>query len=148
MNKVFELKNQIARLKEASLNVVNSFSEKKKLNTKNLKYQISLLQRENTFIKTELNNKQHIIEKLLNINSNKSSVNDFNITDNAHINKNHSVFENSSKNKEDPQKMLNIKTEVENQRNSPKKKVTLIGDSIIKCLRRENLSSKNYEVKI
>ena len=50
--------------------------------------------------------------------------------------------------KEDPQKMLNIKTEVENQRNSPKKKVTLIGDSIIKCLRRENLSSKNYEVKI
>ena len=50
--------------------------------------------------------------------------------------------------KEDPQKMLNIKTEVENQRNSPKKKVTVIGDSIIECLRRENLSSKNYKVKI
>ena len=30
MNKVFQLKNQIAWLKEASLNVGNSFSEKKK----------------------------------------------------------------------------------------------------------------------
>ena len=35
-----------------------------------------------------------------------------------------------------------------NKRNSPKKKVTVIGDSMIKYLRRENLSSKNYEVKI
>ena len=70
MNEVFELKNKIARLKEASLNVANSFSEEN-LVTENLKYQISLLQRENTFIKTELNNKQHIIEKLLNSNSNQ-----------------------------------------------------------------------------
>ena len=74
------------------------FSEES-LNTENLKYQISLLQREITFIKTELNNKQHIIEKLLNINSNQSNVNDINITDNTHVNKNHSVFENSGKNK-------------------------------------------------
>ena len=41
--------------------------------TVNLEYQISLLQRENAFIKTELNNKQNIIEKLLNINCNQSS---------------------------------------------------------------------------
>ena len=34
-----------------------------------------------------------------------------------------------------------------NKRNSPKKKVTIIGDSMIKYLRRENLSSKNYVVK-
>ena len=101
MNEVFELKNEIARLKEASLNAGNSFSEEN-LDTENLKYQISLLQRENTFIKTELNNKQHIIEKLLNINSNQSNVSDINITDNVHANKNHSVFENSSKNKRKP----------------------------------------------
>ena len=101
MNEVFELKNEIARLKEASLNAANSFSEEN-LDTENLKYQISLLQRENTFIKTELNNKQHIIEKLLNINSNQSNVSDINITDNVHANKNHSVFENSSKNKRKP----------------------------------------------
>ena len=43
--------------------------------TVNLEYQISLLQRENDFIKTELNNKQNIIEKLLNINCNQSSLN-------------------------------------------------------------------------
>ena len=70
MNEVFQLENKIARLKEASLNVANSFSEEN-LVTENSKYQISLLQRENTFIKTELNNKQHIIEKLLNSNSNQ-----------------------------------------------------------------------------
>ena len=62
-NEVFELKNEMARLKEASLNVGNSFIEEN-LDTENLKYQIFLLQRETTFIKTELNNKQHIIEKL------------------------------------------------------------------------------------
>ena len=51
MNEVFELKNEIARLKEASLNVGHSISEEN-LDTENLKYQISLLQRENTFIKS------------------------------------------------------------------------------------------------
>ena len=45
MNEVFELKNEIARLKEASLNVGNSFSEEN-LTAENLKYQISLLQRD------------------------------------------------------------------------------------------------------
>ena len=35
-----------------------------------------------------------------------------------------------------------------NNRNSPKKKVSAIGDSVITYLRRGNLSSKNYEVKI
>ena len=153
MNEVFELKNKIARLKEASLNVANSFSEEN-LVTENLKYQISLLQRENTFIKTELNNKQHIIEKLLNSNCNQSNVNDINITDNAHVNKNHSVFENSSKNKGSPSENVIHQNRSEkpnvdfNKRNSPKKKATGIGDSVIKYLRRENLSSKNYEVKI
>ena len=85
-NEIFKLKNEITRFKEASLNVGSSFSEEN-LNTENLKHQISFLQRENTFIKTEFNNKQHIIEKLLNINRNQSKVNDINITDNVHVNK-------------------------------------------------------------
>ena len=53
MNEVFELKKDFARLKEASLNVGEggiSFAEEN-LGTKSLKYQISLLQRENTFVK-------------------------------------------------------------------------------------------------
>ena len=153
MNELFELKNEITRLKEALVNVGNSFSEEN-LFTENLKYQISLSRRVNTFITTELNNKQHIIEKLLNINSNQSNVSDINITDNAHVNKNHSMFENSSKIKGNPSE--NVKHQNRsgkpnldfNKRNSPKKKVTVIGDSMIKYLRRENLSSKNYEVKI
>ena len=144
---VCELINEIARLKEASLNVGNSFSKE------NLKYHISLLQRENTFIKTELNNKQHITKKLLNINSIQSNVTDISVTDNAHINENHSVFENSSKNKGNPSENFkhqnrNGKPDVDfNKINSPRKTVTVIGDSI-KYLRSENLSSKNYEVKI
>ena len=60
MNEVYELKNEIARLKEASLNVGNSLSEEN-FNIQNLKYQISVLQRESIFINTEFNNKQHII---------------------------------------------------------------------------------------
>ena len=43
--------------------------------TVNLNYQISLLQRENAFIKTELNNKQKSIENLMNVNCNQSSLN-------------------------------------------------------------------------
>ena len=117
MNKVFQLKNQIAWLKEASLNVGNSFSEKKKIKYKKFKVSNFSFTTGNTFIKTELNNKQHIIEKLLNINSNKSNVNDFNITDNAHINRNYSVFENSSKNKGRPSE--NVKHQ--NRSGKPKK---------------------------
>ena len=118
MNEVYELKNEIARLTEASSNARNSFSEEN-LNTENLKYQIYLLQRENTFIKTELNNKQHIIEKLLNINYNQSNVNDINITGHS---------ENTSKIEGNPSE--NVKHQNRsgkpnldfNKRNSPKKK--------------------------
>ena len=38
----------------------------------NFKFQFSLLQQENIFIKSELDKKQQITEKLLNINSNQS----------------------------------------------------------------------------
>ena len=47
INEVFELKNKIARLKEPSLNGRSNFSEEN-FNAENLKYQISLLQSENT----------------------------------------------------------------------------------------------------
>ena len=56
--------------------------------TVNLNYQISLLQRENAFIITELNNKQNITEKLLNINCNQSSLSSskINVNKNARVN--------------------------------------------------------------
>ena len=62
------------------------------------------------------------------------------------------MFENSSKNKG------NTSENVKHQNRSGKpnvdlneihqKKATVIGDSMIKFLRRENLLSKNYELKI
>ena len=64
------------------------------------------------------------------------------------------MFENNSKYKGNPSENVKHqnrsgKPNVDfNKRNSLKKKVTVIGDSMIKYLRRENLSSKNYEVKI
>ena len=64
------------------------------------------------------------------------------------------MFENSSKNKVSPSENVIHQNRSEkpnvdfNKRNSPKKKATGISDSVIKYLRRENLSSKNYEVKI
>ena len=63
--------------------------------TVNLNYQISLLQRENAFIITELNNKQNITEKLLNINCNQSSLNSSKID----VNKNARVNEKKLKGK-------------------------------------------------
>ena len=56
--------------------------------TVNLEYQISLLQRENAFIKTELNNKQNIIEKMLNINCDQSSLNSskIDVNENGRVN--------------------------------------------------------------
>ena len=73
MNETSDLKNEIQRLKQAANQENNMNMENH--STVNLEYQISLLQRENAFIKTELNNKQNIIEKLLNINCNQSSLN-------------------------------------------------------------------------
>ena len=68
--------------------------------------------------------------------------------------KSFSVFENNSTNKGNPSE--NVKNQNKsgkpnldfNKRNSPKKKLTVICDSMINYLRRENLSSKNYEFKI
>ena len=71
MNEISNFKNEIERLKQVANQENNMDMENH--STVNSEYQISLLQRENAFIKTELNNKQNIIEKLLNINCNQSS---------------------------------------------------------------------------
>ena len=71
MNEISNLKNEIERLKQATYNQENNMNMENH-STVNLNYKISLLQRENVFIKTELN-LQNTIEKLLNINCNQSS---------------------------------------------------------------------------
>ena len=59
------------------------------------------------------------------------------------------MFESSnpSENVKDQNKSGKLNLDFD-KRKSPKKKVTVIGDSVIKYLRHENLSEKNYEVKI
>ena len=120
--------------------------------TVNLEYQISLLQRENAFIKTELNNKQNIIEKMLNINCDQSSLNSSKID----VNKNGRVNEKNLKG--NPLKYNKDKNSNGNpinngkpdwyKRNPTKTKVTVTGDSMIKYLRRDNLPSNNNDVKV
>ena len=103
----------------------------------------------------ELNNKQYIIEKLLNINSNQSKDNGVKINDNTHVNKNANLLENNSDSKEIPSKNVNNDQNKDgkpnfdsNKRNSPKKKIPIIGNSLLKYLWRENLSSKKNEIKV
>ena len=93
INEISNLKSEIERLKQAANqeNVMNMENH----STVNLNYQISLLQRENAFIITELNNKQNITEKLLNINCNQSSLNSSKID----VNKNARVNEKKLKGK-------------------------------------------------
>ena len=74
MNEVSNLKDKIERLKQAVYNQENNVNMENH-STVNSNYQIFLLRLENVFIKTELNNKQNIIEKLLNINCNQLSLN-------------------------------------------------------------------------
>ena len=59
------------------------------------------------------------------------------------------MFESSnpSENVKDQNKSGKLNLDFD-KRKSPKKKVTVIGDSVIKYLRHKNLSEKNYEVKI
>ena len=74
MNEVSNLKDKIDRLKQAAYNQENNVNMENH-STVNSNYQIFLLRLENVFIKIELNNKQNIIEKLLNINCNQLSLN-------------------------------------------------------------------------
>ena len=120
--------------------------------TVNLEYQISLLPRENAFMKTEFNNKQNIIEKLVNINCDQSSLNsskiDVNI--NGRVNEKNLKGNPFKYNKDENSNgnPINNGKPDSYKRNPPKTKVTVTGDSMIKYLRRDSLFSKNNDVKV
>ena len=65
MNEIYELKNEVDRLKQKIKDQDKNISNKAKL---------SLLEYENSFLKEELRNKQLIVEKILDLNSNKINV--------------------------------------------------------------------------
>ena len=148
MNEVSNLKNEIERLKQAAYNQENNMNIENH-SIVNLNYQISLLQRGNAFIKTELNNKQNIIEKLSNINCNQSSLNK-NDNKNDRVNKKN-LKQNPLKYNKDKNSNghpINNGKPDSYKENPPKTKVTITVDSMTKYLRHDNLSSKNNDVKL
>ena len=102
-----QTRNNISEISEVS-EFSTWFMNMKNHSTVNLNYQISLLQRENTFIITELNNKQNITEKLLNINCNQSSLNSSKIG----VNKNARVNEKNLKGKPLKYNKIKVATEI------------------------------------
>ena len=69
MNELYELKQEIESLKQKVCCGENFSSNKNKNNIfENLELQFSLLQLENNFLKTEINQKQKAIDKLLDLN--------------------------------------------------------------------------------
>ena len=69
MNEIYELKQEIESLKQKVCCGENFSRNKIKNNIfENLELQFSLLQQENNFLKTEINQKQKTIDKLLDLN--------------------------------------------------------------------------------
>ena len=68
MNEIFGLKMEIKSLKEKLQNRGNISPNINDNNIKNLELQVSFLEQENSFIKVELQNKQEIINKILDLN--------------------------------------------------------------------------------
>ena len=86
MNEIYELKQEIESLKQKVCCGENFSGNKNKNNIfENLELQFSLLQQENNFLKTEINQKQKTTDKLLDINwlqsKDQYKVNDDNKTD-------------------------------------------------------------------
>ena len=159
MNEIYELKQEIQSLKQ-KVNDGESFANNKNKNNivENLELRFSLLQQENNFLKTEITQKQKTIDKLLDLNylhsNGKYIVNDSNklhkrndeITQHQKVNPSSSVDNNNRQNHSSgkPENDQN-----KNKSNTESKtKITIVGDAIVKYLRREDLSSKKNNVKV
>ena len=89
-NEIYELKQEIESLKQKVCCDENVSSNKNKNNkNENLELQFSILRQENNFWKTEINQKQKTIDKLLDLNwlqsKDQYKVNDDNKTDKRNI---------------------------------------------------------------
>ena len=139
MNEIYELKNEVDRLKQKIKDQDNDMSIKAKL---------SLLEYENSFLKEELRNKQLVVEKLLDLNSDKINVQKPSEQSNIHkVNVTHRSNETNAKkfdtyHKKSPKAPIREYTNIHNSVN--KKRFTMIGDSMIKFVKSENLSDENY----
>ena len=151
MNEIYELKREISKLKvqEKTGKCGSSESTSRYI----LKSQIRILQEQNSFIKSELHQKQIIIEKLLDINRNgkinNCPSNGISQSDKRQGEKNSSnkVVHQFSKGKGNPNNEHNRNTRNDSN-NNMRKKITVIGDSMVKFLRSDEMSSVNNAVNI
>ena len=138
MNEIYELKNEVERLKQKMKYQDNDMSDKAKL---------SLLEHENSFLKEELRNKQLIVEKLLDLKTDKINVRKPSKNSNIHkVTVTHRSNETNEKKfdtnqKKSPKAPIREYKNIHNNVN--KKRVTVIGDSMVKFVKSENLSDEN-----
>ena len=141
MNEIYELKNEVDRLKEKDQD--NDMSDKAKL---------LLLEYKNSFLEEELRNKQLIGEKVLDLNSDKINVQKPSERSNIHkVNMTHRSDEINEKKfdnhqNKSPKAPIREYTNIHNNVN--KKRVTVIGYSVVKFVKSENLSDENYIANI
>ena len=151
MNKIYEFKREISQLKVQEKTGKCDSSESTL--TDILKSQIRILQEQNSFIKSELHQKQIIIEKLLDINKNQMKnncrSNGINQSDKTQDEKSSSnkVVRHSSKEKGNPNNEY-IRNTRNDSNNNTRKKITVTGDSMVKLLRSDEMSSVNNAVNV
>ena len=153
MNGIGELKKQIKSLKQQ----VNCMDKLLAENNSEilLKSQISFLQEQNYFIKTELQQKQIVIEKLLDLQKNRFQNNCFESTSKTPDNRLSNFNKMNRLNpadgsRENPQSDAKKSNHYNNpnQSSNISKKVMVIGDSIVKYLRSDEFSSYDKSISI
>ena len=107
------------------------------------KAKLSLLEYENSFLKEELRNKQLVVEKLLDLNWNKINIQKPSEQSNIHnVNVTHKSNKANEKKFDTYHKKSPIREYTNIHNNVSKERVTVIGDSMVKFVKSENLSMK------
>ena len=118
------------------------------------KSEIYLLKDQNSFLKSELQQKQIIVEKLLDLQKDQSKINCSNKVHNKHDNS-RSNFDNTCldknltvKNKSMETAQFKVTRKTQYKSNTIQKKVIVVGDSITKFFRSDELSTSERSVTI
>ena len=137
INDIYELKRKKSQLKVQEK--IGRRGSSESTLTGVLKSQICILQEQNSFIKSELHQKQIIIEKLLDINKNQIKINcpgnGINQSDKkqGELSSSNKVVHQSSKGKANP-KNKHIRNTRNDSNNNTRRKITVIGDLMVKFL--------------
>ena len=149
MNEIYELKSEICFFKKSEDGEKNSDSISM---IKFYKSEISLLKDQNSFLRSELQQKQIIVEKLLDLQKDQSKINFSNKVHNKHDNSLPN-FDNTCLDKSLTFKNKTMETpQFKVKRKTPsykiKKKVIVVGDSITKLLRSDELRTSERSVTV